>query len=65
VIELDRGDVVNDLAPGIAADDESTREFAARVRGAKADPELDPAAARAASAVRLARALHRDPNRPG
>jgi cell division transport system ATP-binding protein len=65
VIELDRGDVVNDLAPGIAADDESTREFAARVRGAKADPELDPAAARAASAVRLARALQRDPNRPG
>jgi cell division transport system ATP-binding protein len=65
VIELDRGEVVNDVAAGLHADDESTREFAARVRGATADPELDPAEARAASAVRFARALHRDPGQPG
>jgi cell division transport system ATP-binding protein len=64
VIELDRGEVVDDVAAELHADDESTREFAARARGATADPELDPAAARAASAVRLARALHRDSERP-
>ena len=65
MIELDRGEVVNDVAAGPHADDETTREFAARARGATADPELDPAESRAASAVRFARALHRDPGQPG
>ncbi len=65
VIELDRGEVVDDVAAGLQGGEESTREFAARARGATADPELDPAAERAASAVRLARALHRDRGQPG
>jgi cell division transport system ATP-binding protein len=65
VIELDRGDVVGDMAAGLQAEDESTREFAARVRGASADSELDAAEERAANAVRLARALHRDRGQPG
>ena len=65
VIELDSGLVVRDVAARLHAGDESTREFAARLRGATADPELDPAEARAANAVRLARAVHRDPRRGG
>ncbi|MDQ6751509.1 MAG: ATP-binding cassette domain-containing protein [Actinomycetota bacterium] len=46
VIELAEGRIVRDEAGGLYASDESTREFAARMRGAVADPELDPAAAR-------------------
>lgn len=65
VIELHRGQIVEDIPAQPRAAEESTREFAARVRGATADPELDPAEARAANAVRLARALHRDPRRGG
>ena len=52
---------VEDVPGRPTAGEESTREFAARMRGATADPELDPAEARASRAVRLARALHRDP----
>jgi cell division transport system ATP-binding protein len=46
VIELSEGRVVRDEAAGLYARDESTREFAARMRGAVADPGLDPAAPR-------------------
>ncbi|MDQ6914761.1 MAG: cell division ATP-binding protein FtsE [Actinomycetota bacterium] len=46
VIELSEGRIVRDEAAGLYARDESTREFAARMRGAVADPELDPAAPR-------------------
>jgi cell division transport system ATP-binding protein len=46
VIELAEGRIVRDETGGLYAADESTREFAARMRGAVADPELDPAAAR-------------------
>ena len=45
VIELVDGRVVRDEAGGLYARDETTREFAARMRGATADPKLDPAAA--------------------
>jgi cell division transport system ATP-binding protein len=45
VIELVDGRVVRDEAGGLYARDETTREFAARMRGATADPQLDPAAA--------------------
>jgi cell division transport system ATP-binding protein len=44
VIELADGRVVRDEATGLYARDETTREFAARMRGATADPRLDPAA---------------------
>jgi cell division transport system ATP-binding protein len=44
VIELREGRIVRDEAAGLYARDESTREFAARMRGASADPGLDPAA---------------------
>jgi cell division transport system ATP-binding protein len=44
VIELCGGRIVRDEAAGLYARDESTREFAARMRGATADPGLDPAA---------------------
>jgi cell division transport system ATP-binding protein len=46
VIELSEGRIVRDEAAGLYARDESTREFAARMRGAVSDPELDPAAPR-------------------
>jgi cell division transport system ATP-binding protein len=46
VIELAEGRIVRDEAAGLYTRDESTREFAARMRGAVADPALDPAAAR-------------------
>jgi cell division transport system ATP-binding protein len=46
VIELSEGRIVRDEAAGLYASDESTREFAARMRGAVADPALDPAAPR-------------------
>jgi cell division transport system ATP-binding protein len=49
VIELSEGRIVRDEAAGLYARDESTREFAARMRSAVADPELDPAAPRARS----------------
>jgi cell division transport system ATP-binding protein len=52
VIELSEGRVVRDEAAGLYARDETTREFAARMRGAVADPELDPAAARSSRSVR-------------
>jgi cell division transport system ATP-binding protein len=45
VIELSEGRIVRDEAAGLYTRDETTREFAARMRGAVADPELDPAAA--------------------
>jgi len=44
VIELTEGRVVRDEAAGLYTRDETTREFAARMRGAVADPDLDPAA---------------------
>ncbi|MDX6697381.1 MAG: cell division transport system ATP-binding protein [Solirubrobacteraceae bacterium] len=44
VIELAEGRVVRDEAAGLYTRDETTREFAARMRGAVADPSLDPAA---------------------
>src|SRR5205085_10681613 len=44
VIELAEGRLVRDEAAGLYARDETTREFAARMRGAVADPDLDPAA---------------------
>src|SRR3954447_20030014 len=44
VIELAEGRIVRDEAPGLYTRDETTREFAARMRGAVADPELDPSA---------------------
>src|SRR5204862_3550251 len=44
VIELREGRVVRDEAAGLYARDENTREFAARMRGATADPDLDLAA---------------------
>ena len=50
VIELVDGRVVRDEPGGLYARDETTREFAARMRGATADPALDPAAARRAAA---------------
>jgi cell division transport system ATP-binding protein len=43
VIELFEGGIVRDEAAGLYARDESTREFAARMRGATADLGLDPA----------------------
>ena len=43
VIELAEGRVVRDEAAGLYTRDETTREFAARMRGAVADPSLDPA----------------------
>jgi cell division transport system ATP-binding protein len=43
VIELAEGQIVRDEAGGLYAADESTREFAARMRGAVSDPALDPA----------------------
>jgi cell division transport system ATP-binding protein len=52
VIELSEGRVVRDEAAGLYARDETTREFAARMRGAVADPDLDPAAARTSRSVR-------------
>ena len=64
-VALDRGQVVADSAARPHLAEESTREFAARMRGANADPELDPAEARAASAVRIARALHDDRGQQG
>jgi len=45
VIELTDGRVVRDEAAGLYTRDETTREFAARMRGAVADPDLDPASA--------------------
>jgi cell division transport system ATP-binding protein len=44
VIELRDGRIVRDEAAGLYAREESTREFAARMRGATADPDLDLAA---------------------
>src|SRR6187551_3713383 len=44
VIELTEGRIVRDEAAGLYTRDETTREFAARMRGAVADPDLDPAA---------------------
>jgi cell division transport system ATP-binding protein len=44
VIELAEGRVVRDEAAGLYTRDETTREFAARMRGAVADPDLDPPA---------------------
>jgi len=44
VIELSEGRIVRDEAGGLYAGDETTREFAARMRGALADPSLDPTA---------------------
>jgi cell division transport system ATP-binding protein len=44
VIELLEGRIVRDEAAGLYAREESTREFAARMRGATADLGLDPAA---------------------
>src|SRR5437764_4361017 len=49
VIEMYEGRVVRDQAAGLYARDETTREFAARMRGAVADPDLDPAAPRTRS----------------
>jgi len=42
VLELNEGRIVRDEATGLYVRDESTREFAARMRGADADPQLDP-----------------------
>ena len=50
VIELSDGRIVRDEAAGLYASDETTREFAARMRGIAADPRLDPAGAEAARA---------------
>ena len=58
VIELTGGRIMRDEAAGLYTGDESTREFAARMRGAAADPELDPAA-RPRSRARDARWRHR------
>jgi cell division transport system ATP-binding protein len=52
VIELTEGRVVRDEAAGLYARDETTREFAARMRGAVSDPDLDPAAARLTRSAR-------------
>jgi cell division transport system ATP-binding protein len=41
VIELAQGQIVRDEAAGLYTGDESTREFAARMRGAVADPDFD------------------------
>jgi cell division transport system ATP-binding protein len=41
VIELAEGQIVRDEAAGLYTGDESTREFAARMRGAVADPDFD------------------------
>jgi cell division transport system ATP-binding protein len=41
VIELAEGQIVRDEIAGLYAGDESTREFAARMRGAVADPDFD------------------------
>jgi len=43
VIELEQGRIIRDEAGGLYSQDESTREFAARMRGAISDPDLDPA----------------------
>jgi cell division transport system ATP-binding protein len=45
VIELTEGRIVRDEAAGLYTRDETTREFAARMRGAVADPALDPTGA--------------------
>jgi cell division transport system ATP-binding protein len=41
VIELAEGQIVRDEAAGLYTGDESTREFAARMRGAVSDPDFD------------------------
>jgi cell division transport system ATP-binding protein len=41
VIELAEGQIVRDEAAGLYTGDESTREFAARMRGVVADPDFD------------------------
>ena len=41
VIELAEGQIVRDEAAGLYTGDETTREFAARMRGAVADPDFD------------------------
>jgi cell division transport system ATP-binding protein len=41
VIELAEGQIVRDEIAGLYAGDETTREFAARMRGAVADPDFD------------------------
>jgi len=60
VIELVDGRIVRDEATGLYAADESTREFAARMRGATADPSLDPAAPRTARERERERERDRD-----
>jgi cell division transport system ATP-binding protein len=52
VIELAEGRIVRDEAAGLYAGDESTREFAARMRGAVSDPALDPATRRSRRSTR-------------
>jgi cell division transport system ATP-binding protein len=52
VIELTEGRIVRDEAAGLYTRDETTREFAARMRGAVADPALDPTAAPTSRGVR-------------
>jgi cell division transport system ATP-binding protein len=52
VIELTEGRIVRDEAAGLYTRDETTREFAARMRGAVADPALDPTAAPNSRGVR-------------
>ena len=63
VIELSEGRIVRDEAAGLYANDESTREFAARMRGAVADPALDPPGRR--SRGRNGRARDGKPQRSG
>jgi hypothetical protein len=52
VIELAEGRIVRDEAAGLYTRDETTREFAARMRGAVSDPDLDPATRPGTRAVR-------------
>jgi cell division transport system ATP-binding protein len=65
VIELSEGRIVRDEAAGLYARDETTREFAARMRGAVADPALDPAARPARRNVRVIRREDGDETRNG
>jgi cell division transport system ATP-binding protein len=63
VIELAEGHLVRDEAAGLYTGDETTREFAARMRGAVADPDFDWSAAPPRTARQRERERHAEADR--
>jgi len=63
VIELAEGQIVRDEVAGLYAGDETTREFAARMRGAVADPDFDWVASPPRTARERQRQRERDAER--